>query len=176
MPTTTRTSPPPTICRRRRSVVLAAEARPTYRRTPAPAPDTGRAAPGTPAPATTEGDATAASVGESDTATSVDAAVARLGLPVLAELPELASMLEALTVADRAMCQVLVRLARLVADDTVATTSGVSVEEWIGIVARHTRMDRRRCCAPPGSCTASRPCELRPPSSCCRGPSCVACP
>jgi hypothetical protein len=143
MPTTTRTSPPPTICRRRRSVVLAAEARPTYRRTPAPAPDTGRAAPGTPAPATTEGDATAASVGESDTATSVDAAVARLGLPVLAELPELASMLEALTVADRAMCQVLVRLARLVADDTVATTSGVSVEEWIGIVARHTRMDRR---------------------------------
>jgi hypothetical protein len=65
------------------------------------------------------------------------------GLPVLAELPELASMLEALTVADGAMCQALGLLARLVEDDQVVAVSGVSVEEWIGIVARHTRMDRR---------------------------------
>jgi hypothetical protein len=64
-------------------------------------------------------------------------------LPVLAELPELAAMLEALTVADRAMSQALVELARLLEDDEVVTVSGVSVEEWIGIVARHTRMDRR---------------------------------
>jgi hypothetical protein len=68
---------------------------------------------------------------------------ASLELPVLAELPELASMLEALTVADRAMAQALALLARLLEDDEVATVSGVGVEEWIGIVARHTRMDRR---------------------------------
>jgi hypothetical protein len=69
--------------------------------------------------------------------------MAPFGSPVLAELPELASMLEALTLADRVMCQALGLLARLVEDDQIVAVSGVGVEEWIGIVARHTRMDRR---------------------------------
>jgi hypothetical protein len=68
---------------------------------------------------------------------------APFGLPVLGELPELAAVLESLTVADRAMCQALALLARLLQDDQVAAVSGVSVEEWLGIVAHHTRMDRR---------------------------------
>jgi hypothetical protein len=65
------------------------------------------------------------------------------GLPVLAELPELAAVLESLTVADRAISQALALLARLLQDDQVAAVSGVSVEQWLGIVAHHTRMDRR---------------------------------
>jgi hypothetical protein len=114
--------------------VLAAEPRAAYR------PSTPTAVPATatspevadPAP---EAAGTAASSGPADPAP--------FGLPVLAELTELGEMLESLTVADRAMCQALALLARLLEDDEVVTVSGVSVEQWIGIVAHHTRMDRR---------------------------------
>jgi hypothetical protein len=68
---------------------------------------------------------------------------APFGLPVLAELPELAGVLEDLVAADRAALRAIVGLARLLTDDQVATVTGVGVEEWIGIVARHTRLDRR---------------------------------
>jgi hypothetical protein len=64
-------------------------------------------------------------------------------LPVLAELPELAGVLGELVAADRAALRAIAGLARLLADDEVVTVSGVSVEEWVGIVARHTKMDRR---------------------------------
>jgi hypothetical protein len=68
---------------------------------------------------------------------------APFGLPVLAELPELAVVLEELVVADAAALRAVAGLASLLADEQVAAVSGVSVEEWIGIVAHHTRMDRR---------------------------------
>jgi hypothetical protein len=68
---------------------------------------------------------------------------APFGLPVLAELPELAQVLEELVAADRAALRAIAGLAQLLTDDQVATRTGVSVEGWIGIVARHTRMDRR---------------------------------
>jgi hypothetical protein len=68
---------------------------------------------------------------------------APFGLPVLAELPELAVVLEELVVADAAALRAVAGLAALLADEQVVTVSGVSVEEWLGIVAHHTRMDRR---------------------------------
>jgi hypothetical protein len=114
MPTTTALRSVPSIRRRRVRCAVAAEPAAAYRT--APATEELRAEAGQLAP---------------------------FGSPVLAELPELASMLEALTVADRAMCQALGLLARLVEDDQVVAVSGVSVEEWVGIVARHTKMDRR---------------------------------
>jgi hypothetical protein len=68
---------------------------------------------------------------------------APFGLPVLAELPELSGVLQRLDVADRAMLDAVVGLARLLDHDEVATTSGVPVETWIASVTRHTRLDRR---------------------------------
>jgi hypothetical protein len=62
---------------------------------------------------------------------------------VLAELPELASALAAFTTADDRMLDGILRLSRLLDSGEVEATTGVSVEQWIGIVARHTRMDRR---------------------------------
>jgi hypothetical protein len=68
---------------------------------------------------------------------------APFGLPVLAELPELAGVLEELVAADEAALRAVAGLASLLADEQVVTVTGVSVEQWIGIVAHHTRMDRR---------------------------------
>jgi hypothetical protein len=68
---------------------------------------------------------------------------APFGLPVLAELPELAGVLEDLVAADAAALRAVAGLASLLADEQVAAVSGVSVEQWLGIVAHHTRMDRR---------------------------------
>jgi hypothetical protein len=79
---------------------------------------------------------------EPDTPVAAEGAVP-FGLPVLAELPALAGVLEDLVAADRAALRAIVGLARLLEGDEVATVSGVGVEEWIGIVARHTRLDRR---------------------------------
>jgi hypothetical protein len=65
------------------------------------------------------------------------------GLPVLAEVPELAAFLGHLHDADLAMGRAVLGLVELLADDQVATVTGVPVEDWIAIVTRHTRMDRR---------------------------------
>jgi hypothetical protein len=112
MPTTTCTPRPPTVSHRR-PVVLAAEARPTYRSPAASAPDARTEVP--------------------------------FGLPVLAELPVLAGVLERLTTADAAMLDAVTAVADLLAAETdqVATVTGVGLEQWLAIVARHTRMDRR---------------------------------
>jgi hypothetical protein len=127
---------PRSVRRSRRRAVLA-EPRAAYEPSP-PATRSASAA----GPVPTEPDApVGTAVTAADAPVAVDAAP--FELPVLAELPELANMLQALTVADRAMSQALVLLARLLDGDEVVTVSGVSVEEWIGIVARHTRMDRR---------------------------------
>jgi hypothetical protein len=68
---------------------------------------------------------------------------APFGLPVLAELPELAAALAAFATADDRMLDGILRLSRLLDSGEVEATTGVSVEQWVGIVARHTRMDRR---------------------------------
>jgi hypothetical protein len=65
------------------------------------------------------------------------------GLPVLAELPELASALAAFATADDRMLDGILTLSRLLDSGEVEATTGVGVEQWIGIVARQTRMDRR---------------------------------
>jgi hypothetical protein len=65
------------------------------------------------------------------------------GLPVLAGLPELAGVLEAVAGAEQRMVDAVVGLARLLASDEVARATGVPVEQWLGIVCRLTRMDRR---------------------------------
>jgi hypothetical protein len=87
------------------------------------------------------GDASA--VAASGPASGGVAGPAPFGLPVLAELPELAGVLEDLVAADSAALRAVAGLARLLADEQVVTVSGVSVEQWLGIVAHHTRMDRR---------------------------------
>jgi hypothetical protein len=68
---------------------------------------------------------------------------APFGLPVLAEVPDLAAFLGHLHDADLAMGRAVLGLVELLADDEVATTTGVPIEDWIAIVTRHTRMDRR---------------------------------
>lgn len=77
----------------------------------------------------------------------VDAAEADLaeaaGVPVLAELPALADLLDDLRTADRAMSAAVARLADLTRSGEVERTTGVGVEHWMAAVARQTRMDRR---------------------------------
>jgi hypothetical protein len=68
---------------------------------------------------------------------------APFGLPVLAELPELAAVLGDLRIADRATLRAVAGVADLLADDEVVRVTGVPVEEWVAIVALQTRMDRR---------------------------------
>jgi hypothetical protein len=132
MPITTCTPRPPTVSRRRH-VVLAAEPRAAYRTPPTAAvPGPTTAAP----PAAAPGPTMAASA--QDTGTT-----APFGLPVLAELPALAATLGDLVAADRAMLSAVSGLAELLESDEVATATGVAVEQWIAIVARHTRLDRR---------------------------------
>jgi hypothetical protein len=123
--TTDHTKQPVATASRDVAPVLAAEPRATYRPT-----------------ATT---ATAAPTSRPATAPASDAVAgsAPFGLPVLAELPELAGVLEDLVAADAAALRAVAGLASLLADEQVATVSGVSVEQWLGIVAHHTRMDRR---------------------------------
>jgi hypothetical protein len=74
-------------------------------------------------------------------ASSTDAAP--FGLPVLAELPELASMLDALVASDERLLDAVVTLSRLLDSGEVEQATGLGVEHWLGIVARQTRMDRR---------------------------------
>jgi hypothetical protein len=68
---------------------------------------------------------------------------APFGLPVLAELPELAGVLADLEAADRAQRSAVLRLAKLLEGDEVERTTGVGADHWLAAVARLTRMDRR---------------------------------
>ena len=65
------------------------------------------------------------------------------GVRVLAELPDFACALESFVAADAQMLQGIVVLARLLDTGQVEETTGLSVEQWLGIVGRQTRMDRR---------------------------------
>jgi hypothetical protein len=98
---------------------------------------------------------------------------APFGLPVLAELPELAGVLEDLVAADAAALRAVAGLASLLADEQVAAVSGVSVEQWLGIVAHHTRMDRRFLLRTARLLAASRPCTGPCAICSCPGRSCA---
>jgi hypothetical protein len=68
---------------------------------------------------------------------------APFGLPVLAELPELARVLDGLVSVDRQLAEVLDILVLLQEDGTVESTTGVPMDQWLSIVARRTRGDVR---------------------------------
>ncbi|WP_052666353.1 hypothetical protein [Nitriliruptor alkaliphilus] len=68
---------------------------------------------------------------------------APFGLPVLAEVPRLASVLRRLEVADEAMLAAVAELADLLASDEVERVTGVGIDHWLAAVAAQTRMDRR---------------------------------
>jgi hypothetical protein len=93
-----------------------------------------------PSPGATPGSSPGMAAGMSSGA-SLDEAP--FGLPVLAELPALAAVLTELTSADRALLRAVIQLCELLADDSVETTSGVSIAPWITLVVGYTRMDRR---------------------------------
>lgn len=80
---------------------------------------------------------------EVDGAVTAHVDAAPFGLPVLAELPALAGVLQQLTVADGAMLAAVAQLADLLATDTLEATTGVGVDHWLAAVASQTRMDRR---------------------------------
>jgi hypothetical protein len=88
---------------------------------------------------------TGAGTGAATPAARVDAGTGGppFGLPVLAELPRLASVLDHLAVADAAQRAAIAELADLLRDDAVERTTGVGVDHWLAAVARLTRMDRR---------------------------------
>jgi hypothetical protein len=120
--------------RRRHLTVLAAERTDRY--------DPAAVEPAAPTEADEPVEATESS-SEAPGAGSAGTDGAPFGLPVLAELPRLAGTLQRLADADGAMLDAIAGLAGLLDDDTVAHTCGVGLEHWIGIVTRHTRMDRR---------------------------------
>ncbi|MFA9430025.1 hypothetical protein [Egicoccus sp. AB-alg2] len=68
---------------------------------------------------------------------------APFGLPVLAELPQLAGVLQRLQAADGALLDAVAGLADLLANDTVERTTGVGIEHWLATIGVQTRMDRR---------------------------------
>jgi hypothetical protein len=63
------------------------------------------------------------------------------GLPVLAELPDLAGALERLVEVDRLLAEVISTLVLLHDRGTVEQVAGVSVDHFLSIVARRTRSD-----------------------------------
>jgi hypothetical protein len=69
------------------------------------------------------------------------------GLPVLAELPELAGLLEDLVAVDRLLARVLDTLLLLEDSGQAERVTGVGVGQWLAIVARRTGADVRmlRC-------------------------------
>src|SRR5690606_16710587 len=65
------------------------------------------------------------------------------GLPILAEVPRLATMLDRLGAADAALLDAVAALADLLDEGTVEGVTGVGVEHWLAAVGTQTRMDRR---------------------------------
>ena len=65
------------------------------------------------------------------------------GLPVLAEIPGLATVLEQLREADRLIARALEGILLLQDHADVAGTTGVGIEGWVTAIARRTRADAR---------------------------------
>jgi hypothetical protein len=88
------------------------------------------------------GEAHRGATGGGDEQVGGDATVP-FGLPVLAQVPRLAGVLNAIAGAEQRMLDAVVGVGQLLADDEVAHATGVPVEHWLAIVCRQTRMDRR---------------------------------
>ena len=65
------------------------------------------------------------------------------GLPVLAEIPGLATVLEQLREADRLIARAIEGILLLQDHADVAAATGVSLESWVTTIARRTRADTR---------------------------------
>ena len=65
------------------------------------------------------------------------------GLPVLAEIPGLATVLEQLREADRLIARAIEGILLLQDHADVAMVTGVSLESWVTTIARRTRADAR---------------------------------
>jgi hypothetical protein len=65
------------------------------------------------------------------------------GLPVLAEVPELAGLLELAVDAERLTARLVEAIIVLEDHDVAATATGVPLEQWLAAVGRSTRSDRR---------------------------------
>ena len=65
------------------------------------------------------------------------------GLPVLAEIPGLATVLEQLREADRFIARALEGILLLQDHADVAATTGVGIDAWVTTIARRTRADAR---------------------------------
>jgi hypothetical protein len=65
------------------------------------------------------------------------------GLPVLAEIPGLATVLEQLREADRLIARALEGILLLQDHADVVGTTGVSLDTWLATIARRTRTDAR---------------------------------
>jgi hypothetical protein len=91
-------------------------------------------------PTGSEGDTRAGAAGAGEVTTP-------FGLPVLAELPELAGLLEDLVAVDRLLARVLDTLVLLDDSGQVEAFTGVGVGQWLAVVARRTGSDVRmlRC-------------------------------
>lgn len=94
-------------------------------------------------------DRTAAAAGAATSAAPASAAPedatdrAPFDLPVLDELPELASVLERLVQADALIASAIDVLVRLRATGEVESATGVSLDGWLATIARRTGSDRR---------------------------------
>jgi hypothetical protein len=65
------------------------------------------------------------------------------GLPVLAEIPELAQVLTELREVDRLLAGVIDSLVLMLDSGIVESATGVALDQWLAIVARRTRSDVR---------------------------------
>lgn len=74
------------------------------------------------------------------------------GLPVLAEVPELAAVLTSLREVDRLLACALDGLLRLQDTGLAETATGVPLERWLAAVARRTGADRRMLATAAGVC------------------------
>jgi hypothetical protein len=81
---------------------------------------------------------------------------APFGLPILAELPDLARVLGQLTAVDRMLADAIGTLMRLLDTGEVERVAGVDVDHFVMLVARRTGADRRMLT------TAVRTCQRLP--------------
>jgi hypothetical protein len=80
---------------------------------------------------------------EPTTAPTEVAADATAGLPILAEVPALAAVLDVARRIDRLVAELIGGLMDLLAHDVAEHATGVALEQWLAIVGRRTGADRR---------------------------------
>jgi hypothetical protein len=74
------------------------------------------------------------------------------GLPVLAEVPELAAVLEDLVAVDRILARALEGIIRLQDHSVSESATGLPLERWLAAIARRTGSDRRMLTTAASAC------------------------